>query len=165
MRSQKREERRERRQSLTVITIRPLIERGITDQRRGACLNRGRGDRNGADRGERGVERAVGIECRRGVRLPFCQRTQGDAAVYETLLDIRAKLIARIGRLTGIRIARVQCRGITSRPSCDRTDGGDRGGNRRGEDCSIGAGSRDLLFMVHNLTRIHSTIQYLFQRA
>jgi hypothetical protein len=83
------------------------MEGGITDQRGRTCLNRCRGDRDGADRGQRGVERAVGIECRRGVRLPFRQRTQGDATVYETLLDIRAKLIAGIGRLARIRIARV----------------------------------------------------------
>ena len=82
------------------------MERGITYQRRRACLNQGGRDRNGADRGERGVERAIGIECRSSVGLPFRQRTQGDTAVYETLLDIRAKFIARVGRLARIRIAR-----------------------------------------------------------
>ena len=150
-----------------MVTIRPLMERGITYQRGRTCLNQGGRDRNGADRGERRVERTIGIECRRGVRLPFRQRTQGDTAVHETLLDIRAKLIARIGRLTGIRIARVQCRGITSRPSCNGTNGGDRRQDRGGKDrgAIIGAGSRDLLFIVHDITRIHSTIRYLFQRA
>jgi hypothetical protein len=150
-----------------VITIRPLIERGITYQRRRARLNQGGGDRNGTDRGQRRVERAIGIERRRSIRLPFRQRTQGNTAVHETLLDIRAKFVTGIGRLTGIRIARVQRRGITSRPSRNRTNGGDRRQDRRGKDRGtiIGAGSRDLLFMVHDITRIHSTIRYLFQRA
>ena len=150
-----------------VITIRSLMEGGITYQRGRACLNQGGRDRNGADRGERGVERAVGIERRRGVRLPFRQRTQGDTAVHETLLDIRAKFVTGIGRLTGIRIARAQRRGITGGPSCNRTNGGDRRQDGRGKDrgAIIGAGSRDLLFIVHDITRIHSTIQYLFQRA
>lgn len=54
-----------------MVTIRPLMKRGITHPRSGACLNQGRRDRDRADRGECGVERAVGIERRRGVRLPF----------------------------------------------------------------------------------------------
>jgi hypothetical protein len=119
-------ERRAVRQSLTrVITIRPLMKGCVTHQRRGACLNQRGRDRDRADRGERRVERAVGIERRRGVGFPFRHRTQGNTTVRETLLDIRAKLIAGIGRLTGIRIACAQRRGITGR-SCDRTNGSDR---------------------------------------
>ena len=143
------------------------MERGITHQRRRPRLNQGRRDRNGTDRGQRRVERAISIERRRSVWRPFRQRTQDDAAVHETLLDIRAKFVTGIGRLTGIRIARAQRRGITGGPSCNRTNGGDRRQDGRGKDrgAIIGAGSRDLLFIVYDITRIHSTIRYLFQRA
>jgi hypothetical protein len=120
-------------------------------------LNQGGRDRDRADRGKRGVERAIGIERRRSVRLPFRQRTQDDPAIHETLLDIRAKLIIRIG-LTGIRIACAQRRGITGGP-CDRTNGDDRRQDGRRAGPGIGAGSRDLLFIVHDITRIHSTAE------
>ena len=69
-------------------------------------MDQGGRDRDRAHRGERRVKRAIGIDRRRGDGLPFCQRTHDDAAVHETLLDIRAKLITTIG-LTVIRIARV----------------------------------------------------------
>jgi len=74
-------------------------------------------------------------------------------------LDIRAKLITGIG-LTGIRIACAQRRGITGGP-CDRTNRDDRRQDGRGEDgrAIVGTGSRDLLFIDYNVTRIHSTAE------
>jgi hypothetical protein len=140
-----------------MVTIRPLMKRGITHLRSGACLNQGGRDRDRADRGKRRVEWTIGIERRRSVRLPFRHRTQGDATVHETLLDIRAKLIIRIG-LTGIRIACAQRRGITGGP-CDRTNGDDRRQDGRRAGHGIGAGSRNLLFIDYNVTRIHSTAE------
>ena len=84
-----------------MIAIRPLMKSSITHPRSGACLNQGGRDRDRAHRGECGVERAVGIERRRGIRLPFRQRAQDNATVHESLLDIGANLITGIG-LTGI---------------------------------------------------------------
>lgn len=120
-------------------------------------MNQCRRDRDRAHCGERRVKRAIGIDRRGGVGLPFRQRTQDDPAIHETLLDIRAKLVTRIG-LTGIRIACAKRRGITGGP-CDRTDGGDRRQDGRRAGHGIGAGSRDLLFIVHDITRIHSTAE------
>ena len=84
-----------------MIAIRPLMKSSITHPRSGACLNQGGRHRDRTHRGERRVERTVGIERRRGVGLPFRQRAQDDSAVHESLLDIRAKLITGI-ELTGI---------------------------------------------------------------
>lgn len=112
------------------------MERVGTHKRGGAALHRGGGDRDRAYRGERRVERVVGIERGGGVGLPFCDGTQHNAAVHEPLLDIRAKLIARIGRLAGIRIARMKAGRITggTRNGADWYDRGQDGGD---EDCRM----------------------------
>lgn len=137
-----------------------------THHRGRAALHGGGRHIDRAHCGERRVECGVGVERGGGVGLPFCQRTQHNTAVYESLLDIRAKLVARIGRLACIRIARMKCGRITGGASRNGTDGSD-GGKDRGDKhrrMAVGTRAHDLLSILYNVTRIHSTLLWIFSK-